>query len=196
MFCHNGYPTIPAANQAPGSDPVFLGELPEGIDCQRCHGPGGEHVRTRRPGEHRKSGEAESRAAHGGVHAVPPRNHQRPDSGGASAIRPRHVLLYSWTALGGFRDFLRPRARHRARRQIRGGELGLPAAAIALFPGERRETGMRHLSRSASDSARRGGGRGIIPAFACNAIRRCASRRRNGHRGGLHYVSYAEAPRG
>src|SRR5580704_7455595 len=46
MFCHNGYPNIPAANQAPGSDPVFLGELPEGIDCQRCHGPGGEHVRT------------------------------------------------------------------------------------------------------------------------------------------------------
>jgi predicted CXXCH cytochrome family protein len=47
MFCHNGYPNIPAANQAPGSDPVFLGELPEGIDCQRCHGPGGEHVQTR-----------------------------------------------------------------------------------------------------------------------------------------------------
>ena len=46
MFCHNGYPDIPAANQAPGSDPVFLGELPQGIDCQRCHGPGGDHVRT------------------------------------------------------------------------------------------------------------------------------------------------------
>lgn len=46
MFCHNAYPNIPAANQAPGSDPVFLGDLPEGIDCQRCHGPGGEHVRT------------------------------------------------------------------------------------------------------------------------------------------------------
>jgi len=46
MFCHNGYPEIPAANKTPGSDPVFLGELPQGIDCQRCHGPGGEHVRT------------------------------------------------------------------------------------------------------------------------------------------------------
>jgi predicted CXXCH cytochrome family protein len=46
MFCHNGYPNIPAANQAPGSDPVFTGALPEGIDCQRCHGPGAEHVRT------------------------------------------------------------------------------------------------------------------------------------------------------
>src|SRR5580693_409592 len=46
MFCHNAYPEIPAANRLPGSDPVFLGKLPEGIDCQRCHGPGGEHVRT------------------------------------------------------------------------------------------------------------------------------------------------------
>jgi len=46
MFCHNGYPNVPAANVAPGSDPVFLGGLPQGIDCQRCHGAGGEHVRT------------------------------------------------------------------------------------------------------------------------------------------------------
>ena len=46
MFCHNGYPEIPTANNAPGSDPVFVGDLPEGIDCQRCHGPGAEHART------------------------------------------------------------------------------------------------------------------------------------------------------
>ena len=46
IFCHNGIPRIPAVHDAPGSDPVFLGDLPEGIDCQRCHGPGGNHVRT------------------------------------------------------------------------------------------------------------------------------------------------------
>jgi len=46
VFCHNAIPKIPAANQAPGSDPLFTGDLPEGIDCQRCHGPGGNHVRT------------------------------------------------------------------------------------------------------------------------------------------------------
>jgi predicted CXXCH cytochrome family protein len=46
MSCHNGIPQIPAANEAPGSDPVFAGELPRGIDCQRCHGPGGRHLRT------------------------------------------------------------------------------------------------------------------------------------------------------
>ena len=46
MFCHNGLPQIPAGNAAPDADPVFTGEMPEGIDCQRCHGPGAEHIRV------------------------------------------------------------------------------------------------------------------------------------------------------
>jgi tetratricopeptide (TPR) repeat protein len=41
-FCHNGYPN--AKGNSLLDDPVFEGELPEGIDCQRCHGPGREHV--------------------------------------------------------------------------------------------------------------------------------------------------------
>jgi Tfp pilus assembly protein PilF len=45
MFCHNGYPEIPAGHDTVGSEPVFA-RLPEGIDCQRCHGPGSEHVRV------------------------------------------------------------------------------------------------------------------------------------------------------
>ena len=44
IFCHDGYPRIPAGHEARGMEPVFAGELPEGIDCQRCHGPGGNHV--------------------------------------------------------------------------------------------------------------------------------------------------------
>lgn len=44
MFCHNGYPQIPAGHERPGAEPVYLDPLPEGIDCQRCHGPGGRHV--------------------------------------------------------------------------------------------------------------------------------------------------------
>jgi len=45
VFCHTAIPKIPAGHDAPGSDPIFTGDLPEGIDCQRCHGPGGNHVR-------------------------------------------------------------------------------------------------------------------------------------------------------
>ena len=41
FFCHNGYPS-----GAVGSDPIYPAELPEGIDCQRCHGPGQAHVES------------------------------------------------------------------------------------------------------------------------------------------------------
>ncbi len=41
MFCHNGYPRIPAAIV---SQTKYLLPIPEGIDCQRCHGPGQNHV--------------------------------------------------------------------------------------------------------------------------------------------------------
>jgi len=44
MFCHNGYPRIPAGHDEPFAEPVYLDPLPEGIDCQRCHGPGRRHV--------------------------------------------------------------------------------------------------------------------------------------------------------
>ncbi len=44
MFCHNGYPKVPAGQERPGAEPVYREPLPEGIDCQRCHGPGAKHV--------------------------------------------------------------------------------------------------------------------------------------------------------
>jgi predicted CXXCH cytochrome family protein len=44
MFCHNAYPGIPAGHEQPFSQPVYSGALPEGIDCQRCHGPGSRHA--------------------------------------------------------------------------------------------------------------------------------------------------------
>jgi predicted CXXCH cytochrome family protein len=46
MFCHNAYPRIPAGHDEAGSEPLYAGALPEGIDCQRCHGPGANHIRT------------------------------------------------------------------------------------------------------------------------------------------------------
>jgi tetratricopeptide (TPR) repeat protein len=50
MFCHNAYPSIPSGHDSAGSEPVFSDALPQGIDCQRCHGPGGEHVQLARKG--------------------------------------------------------------------------------------------------------------------------------------------------
>ena len=36
LFCHNAYPRETASRR----------EMPEGIDCERCHGPGEEHIRA------------------------------------------------------------------------------------------------------------------------------------------------------
>jgi Flp pilus assembly protein TadD len=46
MFCHNAYPDVPdeRARQGWDADVRFPLKLPLGIDCQRCHGPGAEHV--------------------------------------------------------------------------------------------------------------------------------------------------------
>lgn len=44
MFCHNGYPAVATGQDMPGADPIYPVQLPEGIDCQRCHGPGKQHV--------------------------------------------------------------------------------------------------------------------------------------------------------
>jgi len=45
MFCHNAYPKIPEAlEHAANAEMTFLDPPPEGIDCQRCHGPGQRHV--------------------------------------------------------------------------------------------------------------------------------------------------------
>ena len=47
MFCHNAYPQIPAtAHRDLSANPVYDAVLPEGIDCQRCHGPGAAHVKA------------------------------------------------------------------------------------------------------------------------------------------------------
>ncbi len=40
MFCHNGYPQSDAGIERS----IFPKMLPQGIDCQRCHGPGRAHV--------------------------------------------------------------------------------------------------------------------------------------------------------
>jgi predicted CXXCH cytochrome family protein len=42
MFCHNAYPDI----QRQVRPAAFPERLPQGIDCQRCHGPGQAHIQA------------------------------------------------------------------------------------------------------------------------------------------------------
>ena len=45
MFCHNAYPKIPQPlESSANAEMIFAEPLPQGIDCQRCHGPGQRHV--------------------------------------------------------------------------------------------------------------------------------------------------------
>jgi tetratricopeptide (TPR) repeat protein len=44
IFCHTSYPEMPAGADAYGAPQVFPAQLPEGVGCQRCHGPAAEHV--------------------------------------------------------------------------------------------------------------------------------------------------------
>lgn len=46
MFCHNSYPR---AGPDP-DDPVYIGALPEGIGCERCHGDPKQHLDQPRAG--------------------------------------------------------------------------------------------------------------------------------------------------
>ena len=44
MFCHNAYPEMPPGADHMDTGTKVPGSLPQGIDCQRCHGPGLRHV--------------------------------------------------------------------------------------------------------------------------------------------------------
>jgi predicted CXXCH cytochrome family protein len=44
MFCHNGFPEMAEGADFAGEPPAYKGRIPEGIDCQRCHGPGLPHL--------------------------------------------------------------------------------------------------------------------------------------------------------
>ncbi|MBG80151.1 MAG: hypothetical protein CMJ39_05505 [Phycisphaerae bacterium] len=44
IFCHTAYPDVPVGEDLQGRPITFPEVLPEGIGCQRCHGPGQAHV--------------------------------------------------------------------------------------------------------------------------------------------------------
>jgi hypothetical protein len=43
MFCHNAYAGVAKSSESYWRAQTFPAELPEGIGCQRCHGPGARH---------------------------------------------------------------------------------------------------------------------------------------------------------
>jgi Tfp pilus assembly protein PilF len=45
QFCHNSYSELPSGGDAFEAPPIFPEKLSQGINCQRCHGPGAEHTR-------------------------------------------------------------------------------------------------------------------------------------------------------
>ena len=51
LFCHNGYPLFPEPSDRYGQRNVFRTELPSGIGCHRCHGPGADHAKLASTGE-------------------------------------------------------------------------------------------------------------------------------------------------
>jgi tetratricopeptide (TPR) repeat protein len=46
MFCHNAYPSLKSQALVSEDHETFGDTIPEGIDCQRCHGPGSAHVKA------------------------------------------------------------------------------------------------------------------------------------------------------
>ena len=68
IFCHDAYPSSLPREIEDSGEPIFPAKLPTGIDCQRCHGPGGDHVRAAKandffagPGGDRQSGNPQPR---------------------------------------------------------------------------------------------------------------------------------------
>jgi len=47
IFCHNAYP-LANDRKTQDDEQVMPATMPEGIDCQRCHGPGAAHIRAAR----------------------------------------------------------------------------------------------------------------------------------------------------
>ncbi len=46
MFCHNAFAETPTGSDRYWQPHHFPKDLPEGTGCQRCHGPGAEHIRA------------------------------------------------------------------------------------------------------------------------------------------------------
>ena len=158
IFCHNGYEAIPATHARLGDEPVYSGELPEGVDCQRCHGPGQNHIQAAsKPGAKpedgprgdRKSGETRARSRSRSLPAMPSADHRVLSAARGQALRSRRFLLPARPAARRFRARLRLRPRNGARQLVPECQHGFAAPHVAMFPEEQRSAEMHHLPRPA-----------------------------------------------
>lgn len=51
LFCHNAYPDVAEGSDKHALPDAFPTQLPQGIGCQRCHGPGANHARLALAGD-------------------------------------------------------------------------------------------------------------------------------------------------
>ena len=71
LFCHNAVPADPGFDDHRFAPNFFPRELPEGVGCQRCHGPGRHHVdAARRAVDQRPTSAVERRAVRDAVRAT------------------------------------------------------------------------------------------------------------------------------
>ena len=165
LFCHNGYPEIEPGSDGFGREALFKGKIPEGIDCQRCHGPGKNHVsEAQKPSAGREAVRAiivnpgrmsperqmevcmqchlETTSA-GLPHSV--QRHGRGSLSFQPGERLADYILHFDHAPGTGHDdkFLIVNAVYRL-------------APVSLFSGEQRGTDLRHLPRPAQRSPGRG----------------------------------------
>ena len=152
----------PRGTKRPAATLSSSASLPEGIDCQRCHGPGGTHVRTVATAGAKVE---EIRAQH--RESRPPECQTREWRSACSAIWrrpadafPREIERFNrgpFSYLPGepLEDFTlffdhAPGTGHDE--QIRGREFRIPAASIQVFCRQRWRADLSDLPQSASGS--------------------------------------------
>lgn len=133
LFCHNAYPQ--------------KNKLGEGIDCERCHGPGDQHVKDAK----RASIVNPARLPADRSLDVCLQCHLETTSGdlpGSRLLPGRDVFSYRpGEPLGDYQSISGPRSRRGPGREVRDRQFGLPATASCLLSRPPPEVGLHRLPR-------------------------------------------------
>ena len=154
LFCHNAYPELEVGSDRHGAPNRFPRDLPQGIGCQRCHGPAASHVAAYQAGA--SAGQDPILK----LSQLPPSRRLQPVPLSALPSDRRNPPIRPWGLLlptrpGAFE--LPGGSRCGAGGEnpvgtIRNQSSRPSPAAECLFPGVERRAGMRHVSRPSSQS--------------------------------------------